>query len=189
MAISRRWALRVGLPAATLAVGGLVIGLCGLRVSHAGGEPDPIREMSKQVTVFAILATPDGKAVDIRIAGLIGSVAEAGLAATPEGGKPVVDSKLATFLPQLSSLLPHHVFKLLDAQSAQLVAEESVACKLGHGYTVETTLVRPIDENGKVQLRCELSLDRELQFTATVRTPLNQIFFCEHRSSRTGRNS
>ena len=51
--------------------------------------------------------------------------------------------------------------------------------ELGHGYTAETTLVRPIDEDGKVQLRCELFLDRELQFSATVRAPLNQLFFCE----------
>src|SRR5262249_3144346 len=94
------------------------------------------------------------------------------------GGKSV-DSKLTAIQPQLNRLLPDHGFKLLDAQSARIVAGESVECKLGHGYTAETVLVRPIDEDGKVQLRCELSLDGELQFSATVRTPLNQLFFCE----------
>jgi hypothetical protein len=172
MATSRRWALRVGLPMAGLAFGALMLGLLGLRVSHAEGEADPNREMMRQVTVFAILATPD----DARLAGLIGSIGAASLA-IPES--KAVDSKLATIQPQLNRLLPHHGFKLLDAQSAQIVAGEAVECKLGHGYTVETTLVRPIDENGKVELRCELSLDRELQFSATVRTPINQLFFCE----------
>jgi hypothetical protein len=176
MTASRRWALRVGLPMAALALGGLVLGLCGLRVSRAEGEVDPNREIVRQVTVFAILATPEGKAVDTKLAGLIGSLGAASLA-NPEGR--TVDSKLTTILPQLNRLLPHHGFKLLDVQSARIVAGETVNCKLGHGYTAETTLLRPIDENGKVQLRCELSLDHELQFSATVRTPLDQIFFCE----------
>jgi hypothetical protein len=152
MAMSRRWALRVGLPMAALAFGGLVLGAWGLRVSRAEGNADPNREIVRQVTVFAILGTPKSKAVD---------------------------TNLATIQAQLSRLLPNHGFKLLDAQSARIVADESVECELGHGYTAETTLVRPIDEDGKVQLRCELSLDGELQFSATVRTPIDQLFFCE----------
>ena len=179
MAISRRWALRVGLPAAALAVGGLVIGLCGLRVSHAGGEPDPDREIEQAGHGLRDPGDPgwQGRGHPDRRPDRLGRGGWP--RGDPGGRKPVVNSKLATIQPQLSRLLPHHVFKLLDAQSAQLVAGESVECKLGHGYTAETTLVRPIDENGKVQLRCELSLDRELQFSATVRTPLNQLFFCE----------
>ena len=90
MAMSRRWALRVGLPTAALALGGLMLGLSGLRVSHAAASADSNREIVRQITVFAILATPGGKAVD---------------------------SELATIQPQLSRLLPHHGFKLLDAQS------------------------------------------------------------------------
>ncbi len=133
MAMSRRWALRVVLPTAALAFGGLVLGLCGLRVSCAEPRREPDREIVRQVTVFAIVATPGGK---------------------------TVDSELVSIQPQLSRLLPHHGFKLLDAQSPRIVAGESVECDLGHGYTAETTLVRPIDENGKVQLRCELFLDR-----------------------------
>ncbi len=172
MAMSRRWTLRVGWPTVGLAFGGLVLGLWGLKVSHAEGEAEPNREIGRQVTVFAILAAPE----DIRLASLIGSVGAASLA-IPES--KASDSKLAPIQPQLNRLLPHHVFRLLDAQSAQIVAGEAVECKLGHGYTAETTLVRPIDENGKVELRCELSLDRELQFSATVRTPINQLFFCE----------
>jgi hypothetical protein len=161
MVMSRRWALRVGLPVAGLAFVGLVLGSSGLRVSRAEGESDPDREIGRQVTVFAIL---------------VGPVGAAGLAALESKGG---DSKLTPIQSQLNRLLPYHGFRLLDAQSAQIVAGEAVECKLGHGYTAETTLVRPFDENGKVELRCDLSLDRELQFSATVRTPINQLFFCE----------
>ena len=161
MAMSRRWALRVGLPTTALAFGGLMLGLWGIRVSRAEGSAEPDREIVRQVTVFAILATPGGK---------------------------TVDSELARIQPQLSRLLPHHGFKLLDAQSPRIVAGESVDSDLGHGYTAETTLVRPIDENGKVQLRCELFLDRELQFSATVRRRSTSSSSASAPSSPTARS-
>jgi hypothetical protein len=152
MIVSRRWAFRAGLSMAALALGVLILGAWGLRPSRAGGQADPNLGVVRHVTVFAILATPEGKSVD---------------------------GRLAKIQAHLSRLLPDHGFKLLDAQTARIVAGESLECKLTHGYTVETTLVRPMDEDGKVQLRCELSLDGERQFSATVRTPLNQLFFCE----------
>jgi hypothetical protein len=125
---------------------------------------------ARQVTVFAILAKP---------------------------GSKVVDSKLASIEAQLNRLLPHHGFKLLDAQSKPLVAGESVVSDLGQGYTVETSLVPRVDDPdllgaavgvlaaqlekplGKVHLRCELFLNHTLQFSANVQVPLNQLFFCE----------
>jgi hypothetical protein len=152
MILSRRWAFRIGWSMAALALGSLAGGVWGLKVSHAEGEADPNRDVVRHVTVFAIVATPGGQSVD---------------------------TKLTNIQQQLSRLLPRHGFKLLDAQSSRIVAGESVACKLTHGYAVETTLIRPIDENGKVELRCELSLDGERQFSAAVHTPLNQLFFCE----------
>jgi hypothetical protein len=151
MFLSRRWGLRGGL-AAALVLGGLVAGAWGLKASRAAGQADADRDIPRQVTVFAIVATPGAKSVD---------------------------TKLTRIQPELNRLLPNHGFTLLDVQSAGIVAGESVEAQLGHGYTSETTLVRPIDEDGKVQLRCELSLDGELQFSAKVRAPLNQLFFCE----------
>lgn len=151
MFLSRRWGVRGALTAA-LAVVGLMLGAWGLRASRAAAQADANRDLPRQVTVFAVVASPGVKAVD---------------------------SKLTAIQPQLNRLLPDHGFKLLDAQSARIVAGESVECKLGHGYTAEIVLIRPIDDDGKVQLRCEVSLDGELQFSATVRTPLNQLFFCE----------
>jgi hypothetical protein len=155
MVIWKRRALTVGIPLAAAAIfGGLVLGLGGLRVSHAQTrtETDASHEEARQVTVFAIVATPGSKAVD---------------------------SKLTDIHGQLNRLLPNHGFKLRDAQSGRVVAGESVDCDLGHGCTIVTSLIEPIDENGKVKLRCELFLDKALQFSATVKAPLNQLFFCE----------
>ena len=41
------------------------------------------------------------------------------------------------------------------------------------------SLVQTVDENGKVQLRCELFHDKNRQFSTLVKTPLNQLFFCQ----------
>src|SRR6266436_2956818 len=103
MAVSRRRSLRLGIAstAVALAFGGLVLGLCGLRVSRAEDETKPSDDVPRQVTVFAIIATP---------------------------GSTAVDSKLARIKSQLNRLLPDHGFKLLDAQSKPLVTGESVAC-------------------------------------------------------------
>jgi hypothetical protein len=137
---------------AAVALGGLVLGLAGLRASRAESQANSDSQIVRQVTVFGIVAMPKGESVD---------------------------KDLSPIKASLSRLFPQHGFKLLDSQSARIVAGESVECALGHGYTVEVTMVRPIDENGKVELRCELSLDDELQFSATVRAPLDQLFFCE----------
>jgi hypothetical protein len=153
MLVSRRWTLQLGVPlAAAVVFSGLAFGLGGLRVSYAQIKTGSHHEQPRQVTVFAIIATPESKAVD---------------------------SNLARTHAQLTRLLPHHGFKLLDAQSSRIVAGESVDCDLGHGYTAQTALVRPVDEDGKVQLRWELFLDKALQFSANVKAPLNQLFFCE----------
>ena len=152
MILSRRWAFRTGMSMALLAMGVLLVGAWGLRPTRAAVQAESNLDIVRHVTVFAILATPKGKSVD---------------------------GRLAAIQKHLGRLLPQHGFKLLDAQTARIVAGESIECKLTHGYTVETTLVRPIDEDGKVQLRCELSLDGAGQFSAEVRAPLNQLFFCE----------
>jgi hypothetical protein len=174
----RRWPIGIGIGLTTLAmvVVGLGLGLGGLRRARAesGDDREP-----PQVTVFAILAKP---------------------------GSTVVDSRLTRIQSQLNRLLPHHGFKLLDAQSKRLVAGESVVCDLGHGYTARTALVQPDDKpagwppiedpdllgavvgplavhwekpQGKLQFRCELFLNKTLQFSAKVKVPLNQLFFCE----------
>jgi hypothetical protein len=111
-----------------------------------------------QVTVFAILATNDPAAMD---------------------------SRLASVNSQLQKVLPGHGFKLLDVKSKRIEAAQSVTCDLSNGYKAEIVLVRPLDENGKVQLRCNLSQQGNKEFSTLVKTPINQLFFCE-RSLKDG---
>jgi hypothetical protein len=154
VAKSRRRVLWIGIEItlAALAIAGLALGLGGLRVSRAEVDRAPTKEVARQVTVFAIIATPASKAVD---------------------------SNLTSIKSQLESLVPQHGFKLLDAQSKRIEAGESVACESNNGYRAETFLVRPMDEHGKVELRCELLLNQVRQFSTLVRVPLYQLFFYE----------
>ena len=92
---------------------------------------------ARQVTVFGVLATPNAK---------------------------TVDSRLSNIQSQLEKLLPKNGFKLLDARSGCIVDGESITCSLGHGYSLTTSLVKPLDENGKVELRCELFHDKVSEF-------------------------
>ncbi len=139
------------LAAMALAGGGLALGLGGLRVSRAEVNQD-VGDVARQVTVIGIIATPGGSAID---------------------------SRLATIKPQLEKLKPKHGFKLLDVESKRLEAGESVACDFKNGYKSETVLVRALDDSGKVELRCELRHDGTRLFSTLVKTPLNQLFFCE----------
>jgi hypothetical protein len=147
-----RW-LTIGLAATGLVFGGLALGLCGLHVSRGEVHSNDTDAEVRQVTVFGVIATPEGK--------------------TPDS------SKLANIKAQLDKLLPKHGFKLLDARSKPVEAGESVTCELGDGYSVVTSLVEMVDENGKIQLRCELFKDQVRQFSTLVKTPPNQLFFCQ----------
>jgi hypothetical protein len=155
VALTRRRSgrLAIELTLAALAFGGLVLGLCGLHVSRAEMDTKTADEETRQVTVFGVIATPGSKTADTNLTAIIKT--------------------------QLAKLLPKHGFKLLDAQSKPIVAGESVTCDLRNGYTVVTSLVQPVDENGKVQIRCELFQDQERQFSTLVKTPPNQLFFCQ----------
>jgi hypothetical protein len=144
--------LGIKLALAALALGGLAIGFSGIRLSRAQEEAAPSLDIARQVTVVGISASPTSK---------------------------TVDSKLVLIKSQLEKLLPQHGFRLLGAQSERIVAPESVTCKLNNGYTVSISLVEPLDENGKVELRCELFQGKAQQFSTLVKTPVNQLFFCQ----------
>ncbi|MDR3635761.1 MAG: hypothetical protein P4L84_18310 [Isosphaeraceae bacterium] len=92
-----------------------------------------------------------------------------------------VDPKLAQIQPQLSKLLPKHGFRLIEVKSKRVKGGQSVVCDLGGGYSAEALLVEPLDENGKVQLKCDLTLNAVSQFSTLVTTPANQLFFCDQK--------
>ncbi len=147
----RAWWIGFELAVIALSVGGLAIGLGGVRISRAEVNQDAT-DVARQVTVFGIIATPKSS---------------------------TIDSRLATIKSQLDKLKPKHGFKLLDAQSKRIEAGESVSCDFQNGYSSETVLVHPLDDAGKVELRCELRLNDARLFSTLVKTPVNQLFFYE----------
>jgi hypothetical protein len=126
-----------------------------VRVSALPSPPDlksTADEKARQVTLFAIRAIP---------------------------GSSELDPRLETIQNQLRRVLPGHGFRLLDVQSKRLEVGQSVTCEVGNGTKAETTLVRPFDEDGKVQLRCSLLQKGTKEFSALFKTPANQLFFYE----------
>jgi len=120
-----------------------------LLVSEAGAQQ---RRPARQVTIFGIVATPNDS---------------------------TIDPKLKAIAPQLRELLPNHGFRLLDVKTKRLAAGQTVTCDLGGGATAATTLIRPLDDDGKVQLRCDLLVNDVSQHATLVATPPNQLFFCD----------
>src|SRR5438874_13421875 len=111
------------------------LALAALALAVTVGPPPPLAaqaDSASQVTLFAIIAAP---------------------------GSNAIDPKLAGIQTQLRKLLPGHGFKLIDVRSKRLSAGESIRCDLGHGLAASTLLVRPLDENGKIELRCALWLN------------------------------
>jgi hypothetical protein len=107
---------------------------------------------ARQVTVFGIIALPNTEAID---------------------------PKLEKIEIQLRKLLPNHGFKLIEVKSKRLMAGQVVRCDLGGGWTISTVLIEPLDADGKVQLKCDLLLNKVTQFETLVSTPPNQLFFCD----------
>ena len=157
--LSRRFGFELAL--ALLAVAGLAVVLSNMHATRAGVDDNDDDEIPRQVTVFGVLATP---------------------------GTKTVDSRLSEIHAQLDKLVADSGFKLLDARSEHIIDGESITCSLGNGYSLTTSLVKSLDENGKVDLRCELFRDQVSEFSTLVKTPANQLFFCQ-RHSKTARKS
>lgn len=123
--------------------------LLGFGGSRSSAQPP---RTTRQVTVFGIVAVP---------------------------GTTTIDPKLKLVAPQLRKLLPNHGFRLLDVKSKRLAAGETVSCELGAGTAASATLILPLDDNGKVQVRCALVQNGAPQSATVVATPPNQLFFCD----------
>jgi hypothetical protein len=106
---------------------------------------------ARQVTLFGVIAAPGA----------------------------AIDPRLANVAPQLRKLLPGHSFRLLDVQSKRLTAGQTLSCNLQGPFTASTMLLHPLDENGKVRLRCVVMQGGVAQLQTDVSTPPNQLFFCE----------
>jgi hypothetical protein len=100
-----------------------------------------------------------------------------GVLATP--GDTTVDQELTTIAPQLKRLLPGHGFKLLGSQSRPLVPGQSLGCQFGDGWSASLEMIDPLDLEGKVMLKFTIHHEGEPSFQRVVRTPPNQLFFCD----------
>jgi hypothetical protein len=113
----------------------------------ASGQETP----GRQVVMFAVVATPNSTTMDKKIS-------------------PAVAARLRR-------TLPNHGFKLIKVKNVRLVAGESAGLDLGYGFTTKAQLVTPLDANGKIQMRFDLSLDGLSQFQSMVTTPADQFNF------------
>jgi hypothetical protein len=107
--------------------------------------------LARQVTLFGVKATPG----------------------------TATDPKLDRVESQLRKLLPGYGFRLLDVQTKRLAVDQTLTCDLEGGYTASATLLNPLDDNGKVRLRCRVLLAEAVQLGTDVSTPPNQLFFCD----------
>jgi hypothetical protein len=107
---------------------------------------------SRQVTLFAVIASKD----NLRI-----------------------DPKLSKISPQLRKLLPNHGFRLLSVKTKRLMAGQTLTVPLGEGLMAATTLNEAVDANGKVKLKCEVLRAQDVLLESLVTTPANQLFFCD----------
>jgi hypothetical protein len=106
---------------------------------------------SRQVVTFGVLATP---------------------------GSNVMDSKIsAPVAAQLRRTLPGHGFKLIQIKSVRVMTGQSFDLDLGSGFAATTQLLNPLDPNGKVQMRFELTQQGASQFQSVVITPPDQFNF------------
>ncbi|HEV3165782.1 MAG TPA: hypothetical protein VGZ22_17270 [Isosphaeraceae bacterium] len=138
-----------------------LVGALGLSLRTSGQDLP-----SRQVTLVGILATSDSTKVD---------------------------KKLKEVEPQLRQLLPGYTggFKLLEAQSKRLTQGHSITCRKLDGFVAKTTLMVPLDDNGKVQLNFAFGTRMAnpqnsdddsgdvMQASTIVTTPPNQLSFFE----------
>ncbi len=122
--------------------------LAPMAAARALAQDGPV---GRQVVMFGVLATPGSQAMDPKI-------------------PPVVAA-------QLRRTLPGHGFKLIKVKSGRVSVGQPVALELGDGFVSTAELINPLDPNGKVQMRFDLSRDGASQFQSIVTTPADQFNF------------
>ena len=110
---------------------------------------------ARQLVMFAVHATPGGVAMDPKIS-------------------PAVQA-------ELRKALPNHSFKLIKTKSDRVLAGQSMNSDLGDGFVATAQLLNPLDANGKVQVRFELSQFDSSLFQTVVITPPDQFNYFDKR--------
>jgi hypothetical protein len=125
-------------------------------IGIASGLSQPTRAqppISRQITLFGIVASP----VD-----------------------PRIDPKLVPIQDQLRKLLPGHGFQLLSTETKRVAVGETHRISLGDTeFKAGVQLIDWSDAEGKVPLRFALDYQDQTELATIVRTPPNQLFFCD----------
>ncbi len=132
-------------------VGGVVVRLLAALVLGAGIEVRPGVWTRAQVTVFGIVAVPN---------------------------QAMMDPKLKAIAPNCAACSPTMVSSCSTSRASGSRPDRPSVANSG-GAAAATTLMMPLDDNGKVQLRCELLQNEVSQVATMVATPPNQLFFCD----------
>lgn len=109
---------------------------------------------SRQVSVLALKVIPDSNEMDEKLDNV-------------------------QIAPLLRRLKPGDGFRYVDNRSERLTKGESVVCDLGGGTHARAELLDPLDAKNKVEFRFTLELAGRPPYSTVIRTPANQIFFCE----------
>ncbi len=107
-----------------------------------------------QATLFGVIATPDDTSIDPKL-------------------------NKVNIAPHLRKLKPGHGFHLIGVSSDRLAAGESITLELNDQTHATARLINPNDANGKVRFQFVLAVAGQPEFVTIVRTPPNQLFFCE----------
>jgi hypothetical protein len=104
-----------------------------------------------------------------------------GILVMPRATGDAFDPRLSNFKNPLRKLIPaDHGCMLLDVRSDRLSSGQSLQCDLGKDRLAKVTLLDPLNPDGKVKLRCELTQGKKRLSISEVASPPNQLFFCEH---------
>lgn len=99
-----------------------------------------------------------------------------GVEAVP--GRTTMDPKISPVVAaQLRRALPNHGFRLIAIKSERALAGQTVNCSLGAGFVSSAQLLNPLDVNGRVQIRYELSQFGASMFQSIVTSPADQFNF------------
>jgi hypothetical protein len=104
------------------------------------------------VTVFGILATPNGKDVDPR---------------------------LENVAPILEKLFPEYGLRRVGVKSRRLAPGESIHCPLEEGRSVNVDYLEGPSRAGKVRFKLTLEIPGQDRFVDIITTPENQTSFVD----------
>lgn len=114
------------------------------------------RPTSRQVTLLGVRAVPDSDKIDAKL------------------DKPNI-------APLLRMLRPGYGFEFVGHASQRLHSGETLRCTLGEKTIARAKVLDVLDDDGNVDFQFELEVDGQTQLSVPIRTPPNQVFFCEKK--------